>query len=342
MPEATDLKPEDVQRVAVRGHAVIADVPTDHRAQPCADYRNGVVHASSEFGFHRVQLRLQPIANRLPAYREASIAPLLPANVREAEEVKCLRLFESSRRPVLGRIRAEFQQARFLGMQCQVKRPKPFGEFDPEPLGIRLDLESHHDVVDKTHDDDVAVRALLTPGLDPQVKHVVEVDVRQQGRRAAALRRPLLHPCSLPVLQYAGVQPFLDEPHGASVRDAVLDELHEPAVVERVEESTDVDIEHPVHLLRQQPRVERVQRVVLAASRPEPVREAEEVRFVDGVEHLDGGALNDFVFQRGSTERSLPPVFLRDVHPPNRLRSVRPAFQPFGQVLEMVFQCLAE
>src|SRR5438034_11105692 len=68
------------------------------------------------------------------------------------------------------------------------------------------------------------------------------------GRGAAALRRPLLHPCSLPLLQHAGVQPFLDEPHDASVRDAVLDELHEPSVVDGIEESTDVDVEHPVHL----------------------------------------------------------------------------------------------
>ena len=39
---------------------------------------------------------------------------------------------------------------------------------------------------------------------------------------------------------------------------------------------------------------------MLAAPRPEPVREAEEVRLVDGVEHLDSGALDDFVLQRGT------------------------------------------
>ena len=49
-------------------------------------------------------------------------------------------------------------------MQLQVKLPKPFGEFRPEPLGIRLVLESHHDVVRKPHDDHVAVRLLLRHG----------------------------------------------------------------------------------------------------------------------------------------------------------------------------------
>ena len=211
-------------------------------------------------------------------------------------------------------------------MQFQVELPTPLGELGPESFGIRLDLESHHDVIGEAHDDDVALRTLLTPGLDPQVKHVMEIDVRQQRRCTAALRRPFLHSRSLPLLQHARVQPFLDETYDASVRDAVLDKLHEPAVVDGIEESTDVDVEHPVHLLRQQSRVERVQRVMLAAPRPKPVREAEKVRLVDGVEHLDGGTLNDFVFQRGHAERPLPPVVLRDVHPTNRLRSVRPRF----------------
>jgi hypothetical protein len=79
--------------------------------------------------------------------------------------------------------------------------------------------------------------------------------------------------------------------------------------------------------------------VVLAAPRSEAVREAEEVRFVDGVEHLDGRALDDLVFQHGDAERPLPPVFLRDVHPTDRLRSVRASLQPVGEVAEIVFHC---
>ena len=104
---------------------------------------------------------------------------------------------------------------------------------------------------------------------------------------------------------------------------AVLEKLDEPSVVDGVEKRTDVHIEHPVHLLRQQSDVERIQRVMLAASGSEAVGEAEEVGFVDGVQHVDRGPLDDLVFQHGHAERPLPPVGLRDVHPPNRLRSVR-------------------
>jgi hypothetical protein len=42
-----------------------------------------MMHASPEFNFHRIELRWQPLANRLPEHREASIAPFLPADVCE-------------------------------------------------------------------------------------------------------------------------------------------------------------------------------------------------------------------------------------------------------------------
>ena len=54
----------------------------------------------------------------------------------------------------------------------------------------------------------------------------------RSGSNATALRGSLFHPHSLPVLQHAGVQPFLDEPHHAPVRNPVLEELNQPPVVD--------------------------------------------------------------------------------------------------------------
>jgi hypothetical protein len=65
----------------------------------------------------------------------------------------------------------------------------------------------------------------------------MEIDIRQQRRCTAALRRPFLHAYSFSILQHARVQPFLDEPHNAPVRDAMLDELHKPFVRNRIEGS---------------------------------------------------------------------------------------------------------
>ena len=93
----------------------------------------------------------------------------------------------------------------------------------------------------------------------------MKIDVRQQRRGTSALGRPFLHSYSFPILQHAGIEPFLDEPHDAPVRDPVLDELHQPFVGNPIEKAFDVQIEHPVHLSRQQSRVERIQRLMLAA-----------------------------------------------------------------------------
>ena len=46
----------------------------------------------------------------------------------------------------------------------------------------------------------------------------------------AALGCTFFHPYPLPVLQHARIQPFLDESHNASVRNSMLDELHQPFV----------------------------------------------------------------------------------------------------------------
>jgi len=79
---------------------------------------------------------------------------------------------------------------------------------------------------------------------------------------------------------------------------------------------------------------------VLAASRPEPVREAEKVGFVDGVQHLNHRALDQLVFQRGHTKRPLPPVGFGDVHSADRLGPVRPTPEPIGKVPKVFLQLL--
>src|SRR5512136_3005817 len=70
VPESADRKAEGAQGWTVHGHAVVADVSPNDRPQPIADLGDGVVHASPKLGFHVTQLRLQPLADRLPENRE--------------------------------------------------------------------------------------------------------------------------------------------------------------------------------------------------------------------------------------------------------------------------------
>ena len=87
-----------------------------------------------------------------------------------------------ARSPVLGRERPELDQPRLLGVQLQAELREPLAQLRQEPLGLRSVLESHDEVVREPHDDHVAARLLLPPPLDPEVEHVVQVDVRQERR----------------------------------------------------------------------------------------------------------------------------------------------------------------
>src|ERR1700758_1388256 len=196
MPESPDLEPKDPQRRFIHGHSVVADVATHHRLQPLALVGDGFVHATLKFGFHLIQLRLQPFAYRLPQHREPSIAPLLHADVRKAEKVERLRFPFSTPLPLVDRTRTELQKSRLLGMQFQVELPHSFRKFRPKLIDIRFAVEAHHYVVRESHHDEFAVRSFLTPRLDPQVEYVMKIDVRQKRRST-----PFFRPYSFTTLQ---------------------------------------------------------------------------------------------------------------------------------------------
>ena len=88
MPKPPYLEPKEIQRRLVHGHPVVADVSTHHCLQPLAYFGDGFMHPSLKFGFHLVQFRLQPFADRLPQHREPSVAPLLHTDITGAQGVK--------------------------------------------------------------------------------------------------------------------------------------------------------------------------------------------------------------------------------------------------------------
>src|SRR5438309_6385102 len=207
MPNPADSESKNRQRRLVHGHSVVAKVSTYNRPQPLALFGDGFVHSSLKLGFHLVQLRLQPFPYRLPQHREPSIAPLLHTDMCEAKKVERLRLPFSTPLPLVDRIRTEFQQPRFLGMQFQIELSHSFREFRPKLIGIRFAVKSNHDVVRESHHDHIAMRALLTPCLDPQIEYVMKIDVCQKRRSTSALGRPFLHAYPFPILQHACPQP---------------------------------------------------------------------------------------------------------------------------------------
>ena len=201
MPEPPYLEPKYVQRVLVQGHTVISDVSTHHRLQPFTHFGDGFVHASLKLGFHLVQLRLQPLAYRLPQHRKPSIAPLLHADMREAEKVERLRFPFSTPLPLVDRIRTELQQSRFLGMQFQVELPHSFREFHPKLIGIRF-LSEIQPRYRQQNARRSRLRALASDAmLGPTGR------IRSEGRRSPKAARHCRPGASLPPLVFVSHPP---------------------------------------------------------------------------------------------------------------------------------------
>ena len=96
-----------------------------------------------------------------------------------------------------------------------------------------------------------------TPLMDPEIEDVVQEDVGQERADARSLRRSPVRLVPLIALQDAGLEPLPDKPQDARVGDPVRQHPQQPLVVDRVEEAADVGIEHPVHALAHDRRMER-------------------------------------------------------------------------------------
>jgi hypothetical protein len=113
----------------------------------------------------------------------------------------------------------------------------------------------------------------------------------------------------------SSIKPLADKAVYTTITDAVFDKAHQPLVTDRIEESRDIGVHYPVHLRAGNPNGKSVQRIMLAAPRSEPIREPEEIFFVDCVQHFHHSPLNDFIFQRSDAQRALPPIRFWDIPP---------------------------
>src|SRR5260221_10018650 len=158
-------------------------------------------------------------------------------------------------------------------------------------------LETHDDVIGIAHNDDLTLGMALPRAVWPETKDVMEVDIGQQRRGNRPLGRACLRGHKLSFFHHTCLQPLADKAAYTTITDAVFNETHQPLVVDRVEESCNIGVHYPVHLRASNPDGQCVQRIMLTAPWSEPVREPEEVFFVDCVEHLHHCTLNDLIFQ---------------------------------------------
>src|ERR1700739_2342303 len=99
--------------------------------------------------------------------------------MREAEEVESFGLPLSKLLTLLGRVAAEANQPGFVRVQRQFELAHSFLEFVKERPSLVLMLKADDGVVRVADEYQVARRLGTTPTMDPEIEHVVQVDVRQ-------------------------------------------------------------------------------------------------------------------------------------------------------------------
>jgi hypothetical protein len=165
------------------------------------------------------------LSDRLADDRVHSVALLLPADMRKAQEVEGPRSPLIAPLSVLNRKRTELQKPRLLRIERQAKLCESLLQLSQAALRLHLALQPDHEVVRPSDDDHVALSLRPPPVLDPQIQDVVKKHIRQKRGDNPALRRSFFDGLPLPLLHHASAQPFLDEPYDVRVTDPKPEEL---------------------------------------------------------------------------------------------------------------------
>jgi len=138
------------------------------------------VHAEAQLSLNGVQLGHHALLRRFPPDGERSIAPALPAKVREAQKRKGLRLPFSTPLSILCGEPPKLDQSCFLWMQFQPEFRQAFPKSLQELLGFHSVFEAYNQIIGIADDDYVPRSHFLAPSLDPQIESVVQVHVGEQ------------------------------------------------------------------------------------------------------------------------------------------------------------------
>src|ERR1035438_2706649 len=93
-------------------------------------------------------------------------------------------------------------------------------------------------------------------------------------------------------------------------------------MTDRIKEVFQIGIHNPVHTPLGNTKSQRIQRIVLAALRSEPVAKSQKVHLVNRIEHFHYGTLCDLVFQCSDTQRTLSSIGFGNILPLNWERSI--------------------
>ena len=179
-PKPGNFLSELLQRVGVVRYAVIPIVAQNHRLEPSTLYRDGEMPSPPKLALDLSQLGAKALRHGTPFHLKASRSGL-PTEVREAQKGKAFRFAQTALAPPLLSEATELTQDGFLWIQLQAKLGKPLPQSRLKLLGFMTLLKAHHDIVNVADQADIALCMTSTPLVSPEIKHIIQIDVRRQG-----------------------------------------------------------------------------------------------------------------------------------------------------------------
>jgi hypothetical protein len=81
---------------------------------------------------------------------------------------------------VLSRKSPKLDNSGLAAVKLQIELSKTLYQVFVEPLGIFSVLKANHKIIAKSDNSDISTVVLFSPFIRPQIKHVVQINVRQQ------------------------------------------------------------------------------------------------------------------------------------------------------------------
>src|SRR5580700_4680377 len=212
-------------------------------------------------------------------------------------------------------------------MERQPILRKALHQYLVHPFRILAVLKTEDEVIGVPNFGGQTAQMRLHFVLEPLVKHVVQVNIGQQGADDLPLPGSRFGDQEPTVFDDPDVYPFLNQPKDAAIANPSFDKRHELAPHNRVKVPLDVGFEHIRYRTATNRPSNGVERVVCTEVRPEPVGAWKKILLVNRIEHRHRGLLYDLVLESWNRDRALFSVLLRDIDPTQRLRAVLAAHE---------------
>src|SRR3989339_1082484 len=236
------------------------------------------------------------------------------------------------------------QKGKLLGFLASLVRVLPckapefdascllFRQFQPNPfepvlktllktLCILLVLKAGYKIVREAEVVRLPSTLPAYPPAEPQVQHIVQVDIRQQWRQDRTLRGPFLARMDQAAFHDATLEHTNDQPDDTLIPNAMLQKFDHPLMVDSIKESFDIGLYQVADFLLLDRPSQRIQTFVLVAPQSVRIAAVLEYGLVDRLQRPFGRFFHNLVFQIANPKRpTLLAARLRYIRPPLRFR----------------------